>query len=138
MAVNGAPRSIQPRNTPIWSSQTSNSRSRENRLCRSSEGNETTVKSIASALTVPSTRKRVRSYSLQDSVRRMFAIFFSSTARLAPIAFATNLFLFRHCDHLVISSAARNLSLSPVQHDPEEIFPGACPERCQRGRNNRE
>src|ERR1051325_851219 len=74
MAVNGAPRPIQPRNTPIWSSQTSNSRPREKRLCRSSDGSARISKSIPSALMVPSTRNRVRSYSLQDSVSRRFAM----------------------------------------------------------------
>src|SRR5688572_29719814 len=74
IAVNGAPRPIQPRNTPICSSQTSNSRSREKRLWRSSDGNETILKSSPSAFTVPSTKNRVRSYSLQDTVRRNGAI----------------------------------------------------------------
>src|SRR6266550_1791286 len=70
IALNGAPRPIQPRNTPICSSHTSNSRSRENRRWRSSEGNDRISRLIPSACTVPSTRKRVRSYSLQERVRR--------------------------------------------------------------------
>src|SRR5215467_2790883 len=74
MAVNGAPCPIQPRNTPICSSQTSNSRFRGKRRWRSSEGSARISKSIPSALMVPSTKKRVRSYSLQDSVSRRFAM----------------------------------------------------------------
>src|SRR5262245_34445002 len=74
IALNGAPRPIQPRNTPICSSHTSNSKSRENRRWRSSDGNETMVRSMPSALMVPSTRKRVRSYSLQDRLRRSGSI----------------------------------------------------------------
>src|SRR5262245_33242232 len=74
IAVNGALRPIHPRNTPICSSHTSNSRSRENRRWRSSDGKDTMVKSMPFAFMVPSTKKRVRSYSLQDRLRHSGSI----------------------------------------------------------------